>query len=91
MSGDDPTDPPSPTDPAEREALLERAASAHREAHGAGFHPHAAWVDLDAEGRAEAFERARRDRWLEAGLDPEGLSSTARAVLAAIRRGGRRP
>ena len=36
-------------------------------------------------GRREAFEVATELRVLEAALDPEGLSTTARAVLARIR------
>jgi hypothetical protein len=73
---------------AEREALVEAAASSFRARgpHGAmSFHP--AWHDLDAAGRTEAAEAAREQRRLEALLDPEGLSSTARAVLRRIREG----
>lgn len=44
-----------------------------------------AWHDLDEDGRREAFEETVVARRLEAALDPEGLSSTARAVLARIR------
>lgn len=43
---------------------------------------------LDDEGRIEAFEAAQRLRVVEAALDPEGLSTTARAVLARIRAAG---
>jgi hypothetical protein len=50
---------------------------------------HPAWHDLDAEGRVEAHDRAATSRALESALDPEGLSSTARAVLARIRNAGR--
>jgi hypothetical protein len=49
------------------------------------FHP--VWYDLDERAREEAFERTQRLRAMEAALDPEGLSSTARAVLARIGRG----
>jgi hypothetical protein len=45
----------------------------------------AAWMDLDADGRREAFEATVELRRLEAALDAEGLSSTAKAVLARIR------
>ena len=48
---------------------------------------HPAFYDLDDEGRVEAFEAARRLRVMEAALDADGLSTTARAVLARIRRG----
>lgn len=71
--------------PTDREILLERAASAwrpRRPGGGAGSHP--AWHDLDDAGRREAFELARLSRQLEAAIDPRGLSSTGRAVLARI-------
>jgi hypothetical protein len=55
-----------------------------RDASG-GVRAHPAWHDLDAEGRVEAFEETRRMRRLEALVDPQGLSSTGRAVLARIR------
>jgi hypothetical protein len=76
-----------PTPTPEQEALLEAAAGAFRERDPAGrprFHP--AWWDLDEAGRHAAFARAWESRALEAALDPAGLSSTARAVLARIRR-----
>ncbi len=73
----------------ERESLVEAAASAWRprDADGA-VRSHPAWHDLDEEGRREAFEVARQMRRLEAAADPQGLSATARALLARIR--GRR-
>ena len=72
----------------ERELLVEAAASAHRprDPHGV-IRPHKAWLDLDEAGRAEAFEVAEQLRKLEAAMDPEGLSTTARAVLDRIRKG----
>jgi hypothetical protein len=75
------------TTPEEREALIEAVAGAWRprDPRG-GLRAHPAWHDLDEAGRAEAFEVARRARVLEAALDPEGLSSTGRAVMARIRR-----
>ena len=72
--------------PAEREALVEEAAGAFRERDADGFvKPHPAWFDLDAEGRREVFEAAMIARRLEAAIDAQGLSTTARAVLARIR------
>jgi hypothetical protein len=69
----------------EREGLIEEAAAAWRP-HGSGeIQPHPAWADLDPAGRLEVFELTRLQRRLEAALDGEGLSSTARAVLARIR------
>jgi hypothetical protein len=70
-----------------REALVEAAAGAYRPRRpGGGTGTSPAWHDLDAEGRQEAFRAAALSRRLEAALDPEGLSSTARAVLARVRR-----
>ena len=64
------------------ELLIESVLSAHRERGPGGvIREHPAWHDLGPDGRAEAHERTRSLRMLEAALDPEGLSSTARAVL----------
>jgi hypothetical protein len=70
-----------------RDELIEAAASAWRPRtpHG-DLHGHPAWHDLDEEGRVAAFDAARASREIEAALDPEGLSTTAKAVLARIRR-----
>jgi hypothetical protein len=72
----------------DREILIEQAASAFRDRdpRDGRARPHPAWLDLDADGRARAFDVATQLRALEAALDPEGLSTTARAVLARIRR-----
>lgn len=69
----------------EEQALIEAACTAHRDRAVDGtiqFHP--AWYDLDAGGRRVAFERALRTRVIESALDPDGLSTTARAVLARL-------
>jgi hypothetical protein len=69
----------------EEEALLAQVTSAHRTRTVDGevtWHP--AWFDLGAPLRAEAFEETLRQRKLEQALDPEGLSSTARALLARL-------
>ena len=69
----------------ERELLIEQAAGAWRPRRadgGIGSHP--AWADLDTAGRVEAYEAAKLQRRLEAALDEEGLSTTARAVLARL-------
>ncbi len=69
-----------------REALVEAAAGSWRPARpGGGVGAHPSWHDLDAAGREEAFRAAAQSRRFEAALDPEGLSSTARAVLARTR------
>jgi hypothetical protein len=66
--------------------LIEQVAGAWRPGGDDELHYHKAWHDLDAAGRARAYELARALRPLEAALDPDGLSTTARAVLAKIRR-----
>jgi hypothetical protein len=74
--------PPTP----EEQALIEAAAGAWRPRDPRGelrFHP--AWWDLDEAGRQAAYELARQSRALEAALDPGGLSTTAKAVMARIR------
>jgi hypothetical protein len=71
----------------EQEDLVEAVVTAWRHRGPDGtvqFHP--AWHDLDVSGRLEAFQRSLEDRALEQALDPEGLSSTARAVLGRLPR-----
>jgi hypothetical protein len=46
--------------------------------------PHPGWHDLDDSGREEAYRETVAARQMEAALDREGLSTTARAVLAVI-------
>ncbi len=74
------------------EDLIEQAASAFRprDPRDGRARPHPAWLDLDEAGRQQAFDEAARARRLEAALDPAGLSTTARAVLAIINRGAAR-
>ena len=70
----------------ERETLIEALAGAYRARSPLGdIRPHPAFFDLDEAGREEAFDVARRLRRMESALDPDGLSTTARAVLARIR------
>jgi hypothetical protein len=69
----------------ERDALVAAAATAHRARTPDGRPlPLPAWHDLDADGRAAAVEAALALRAVEAAANPEGLSSTAHAVLARI-------
>jgi hypothetical protein len=76
----------TPTHPVDQ-PLIEAVTSAfRREDAGGGVRFHPAWYDLDAAGRREAFDAVARARRLEAALDPAGLSTTGRAVLARIRR-----
>jgi hypothetical protein len=70
----------------EREALIEAVTSAFRprDALTSELRASDAWYDLDEAGRVEAFERTIELRALESAMDGEGLSTTARAVLARI-------
>lgn len=68
----------------EEELLVEQVASAHRPHTVDELRYHPAWHDLDAAARERAFELARALRPLEAALDDDGLSTTARAVLQKI-------
>ena len=72
--------------PDEIELLVEQVASAHRPPARDELRYHPAWHDLAAADRIRAFDRTRALRTAEAALDAEGLSTTARAVLARIRR-----
>jgi len=75
-------------DERERERLREEATTAFRGTDpGGALLPHPAWCDLPAEDRVTVYEDTLRVRALEAALDPAGLSTTARAVLARIQRG----
>jgi hypothetical protein len=68
-----------------REAAIEAVVSAFRSRDRDGrVRVEPAWHDLDDAGRREAFEAAVAQRAIEAALDPDGLSATARAVLRRI-------
>jgi hypothetical protein len=70
------------------ELLIEQVVSAWRPRdRDGGVRAHPAWHDLPEDLREEAAKAARRQRRIEGALDPEGLTSTARAVLARIRSG----
>lgn len=83
MTGDGGQGPGRPGD-GDDELLIEQVASAHRPVPRDELRYHPAWHDLGPAGRERAFARARALRELEAALDPDGLSTTARAVLARI-------
>jgi hypothetical protein len=68
----------------DRERLLEEVTTAWRAGGDTGLAYHPAWHDLDEDGRREAFERTALLRTLESALDPDGLSSTGRRVMALI-------
>jgi hypothetical protein len=70
----------------EREILIAAVTSAHRERSALGeIRAHRAFYDLDEAGRLEAFDETSLVRKLEAAASADGLTSTARAVLARIR------
>jgi hypothetical protein len=70
-----------------RDELIEQVAAAFRESgpHGEP-RSHQAWHDLDAAGREAAFAAAFQLRQIEMATDPEGLSTTARALLSRLSR-----
>jgi hypothetical protein len=69
------------------ELLREQVVSAWRPRDiDGGVRSHPAWHDLPEPERTRAHDEAARARRMEAALDPEGLSSTARAVLARLTR-----
>jgi hypothetical protein len=73
----------------QQDLLLEQATTAWRPRDPAGaIAAHPAFWDLDEPGRVRLHATIERQRLLEAAIDAEGWSSTARAVIARIRRGG---
>ena len=69
-----------------REALIEQVVGAFRERVRGEIRPEPAFYDLDDADRQAAFDATLEARQLEAALDPQGLSSTAHAVLARLGR-----
>ncbi len=66
--------------------LIEAAASAFRERKSRGrVLPSPAWMDQAPTDREALFERQLASRIIERALEPNGRSSTVRAVLARIR------
>jgi len=72
------------TDDTDDALLIEQVASAHRPPARDELRYHPAWHDLGPAARVRAYELARALRRIEAALDPDELSTTARAVLARI-------
>jgi hypothetical protein len=68
----------------EEDLLVEQVAGAHRPMPRDDLRYHPAFHDLAAPGRLRAFDLAMALRRIEAELDEDGLSTTARAVLARI-------
>ena len=69
----------------ERERLIESTVTAWRPRTPDGrILDHPSWADLPDADRARVWEETSRSRALESLIDPEGLSTTARAVLNRI-------
>lgn len=65
--------------------LVEEAISAWRPRSPEGkILVHPAWADLRPEDRERVYEETLASRAIEAAIDPDGISTTARAVLARI-------
>jgi hypothetical protein len=76
----------SPLAPREIEQLIEAATTAWRPRGPSGqVRAHPAWADLDATGRVAVYEATRLLRQLEATRAVDGLSTTAKRVLARLR------
>jgi hypothetical protein len=73
----------------DEDVLVEQVAGAQRPPARDALRYHRAWHDLGDEGRLRAHEIARALRQVEAALDPDGFSTTTRAVLARIEGRGR--
>jgi len=70
-----------------RNEQIESVVSSHRERTPRGeILPHPTWSDLEPSARREAHDRATVSRRIEAALHPDGLSTTALAVLDRIGR-----
>ena len=70
----------------ERDERLEELTSAWRPTSiMGGPEAHPAWHDLTAEDREETFRQTSLQRAMEAALDRDRMSTTARAVMARIR------
>jgi hypothetical protein len=69
----------------DRELLLEAATTAHRPVDASGrWRASPAWHDLTAADREVLHRQLEVQRAIEAAMDPQGLSSTARAVLRRV-------
>jgi hypothetical protein len=69
------------------QSLIEAATTPHRERDREGrIVPAPAWWDLSPQDLDELFVQQTFAREIERAIDVEGLSSTARAVLAWIER-----
>ncbi len=68
-----------------KDLLIEEAVSAFRERNAWGrILPSPAWLDLRPADREAIFDRQLTSRIIERALDPNGRSSTVRAVLTRL-------
>jgi hypothetical protein len=78
-----------PKDQTEQEMhLIERLASAHRSPHPTQVPEHPVLMDMTPQARERGFHYITALRTLEAALDPNGLSTTAHAVLRRLTQRG---
>lgn len=69
------------------ETLLEEVLSAHRTRDPRGVIASSpAFADLEPDDRERAYRESLVQRTLEAALHPEGLTTTARAILSRLGR-----
>jgi hypothetical protein len=68
----------------EEAVLFEEALSAHRAVHRGRVRPSPAWFDIPQEERERLFRETEQLRAVEAALDPDGLDTTARSVMALL-------
>jgi hypothetical protein len=69
-----------------KDLLMEEAVSAFRERNSRGLVlPSPAWWDLPPGDREALFERQLASRIIERAVDPNGQSTTVRAVLGRLR------
>lgn len=67
------------------DSLIEQAVSAYRDRDPSGrITPSPAWWDLPQEAREALFVRQLESRIVESVLDPDGRSTTVRAVLQRL-------
>lgn len=72
--------------PEELALVVAQVTSAHRDRAPDGeIRPHRGWHDLNDEQRLLAHDETARLRALERAAEMDGLTSTARAILARIR------
>ena len=70
----------------DEELLLEEVLAAYRaRGRDGSIRSHPAWHDLPDELKKQAYEELLRLRQMEAALDPQGQSTTVKAVLARIK------